>query len=157
MITEQSIRDLALEKLQEFEHLFLVDVKVSAAKNIEVSVDGMKPVTIENCVAISRHIEGNLDREQEDFQLTVSSAGMGVPFKVWQQYVKNTGREVEVVQSNGEKIEGVLEKAEDNTVTIRLPEKKKKKKKGEAEDLSPATVSLGLNEIKEIKTVIKFK
>lgn len=156
MITEQSIRALALEKLQEFEHLFLVDVKVSAAKNIEVSVDGMKPVTIENCVAISRHIEGNLDREQEDFQLTVTSAGMGMPFKVWQQYVKNVGREVELVQRNGDKIEGILEHAENNMVSIRLPEKKKKKK-GEAEEQGPTSISLGLDEIKEMKTVIKFK
>jgi ribosome maturation factor RimP len=156
MITEQSIRALALEKLQEFEHLFLVDVKVSATKNIEVSVDGMTPVNIDHCVAISRHIEGNLDREQEDFQLTVGSAGMGTPFKVWQQYLKNVGREVEVVLKNGEKTEGILEKAENNRVVIRLPEKKKKKK-AEAEDLTPKTMEFGLDEMKEIKTVIKFK
>ena len=73
-------------------HLFLVELKISKDNVIEVFVDALEGVNIQTCIAVSREIESSLNRDEEDFELTVSSAGLGYPFKVEQQYQKNLGR-----------------------------------------------------------------
>lgn len=137
------------------EDLFLVDVEMKPGNVISVIIDGMKPVSLDDCIKVSRNIEGNLDREVEDFSLTVTSAGMGVPFKVWRQYEKNVGREVEVVLKTGEKLKGVLASAKDNSIELKWETKEKieGKKKKETVEHSKNMIT---DEIKSIKTIIKF-
>ena len=88
--------------------LFLVAVKVSSANRITVLADKNEGITIDECAAIHRHIEKNLDREKEDFELQVSSPGLDLPFGVIEQYFKNEGKKVEVIDNEGSKFTGKL-------------------------------------------------
>ena len=124
MIDRQKVVELAGEWLADKEY-FLVDVIITKDDKITVEIDHAEGVWIEDCVSLSKHIEANLDREEEDFELEVGSAGIGQPFKVLQQYVNHIGKEVEVLAKDGKKYRGVLTAAcEDNfTVTIQVKEK----------------------------------
>ena len=124
MIDRQQVIDLTNEWLADKEY-FLVDVVISKDDKITVEIDHAEGVWIEDCADLSRHIESNLSRETEDYELEVGSAGLGQPFKVLQQYVNHIGKEVEVLAKDGKKYRGVLTAAcEDNfTVTIQVKEK----------------------------------
>jgi len=131
MITETKIRQLVLEKIDGTDQ-FLVEAKVAGGNRITVLVDAPGGMPIKDVVSISRHIEGSFDREQEDFELTVSSPGLDLPFKVLKQYLKYIGKEVEVKAGNGKKIQGVLLSANEEGIVVETSEKKKiegKKKK----------------------------
>ena len=97
------IRNIAEEELAEGS-LFLVEVNITPGNEIEVVIDSDGSVDIDDCVALSRAIEERLDREEEDFELTVTSAGIGRPLRLLRQYRKLIGRPVEVVLLNGTKI-----------------------------------------------------
>ena len=88
--------------------VFLVAVKVSTANRITVLADTKKGITIDECALLHRHIEKNLDRDVEDFELLVSSPGLDMPFLVTEQYFKNEGKMVEVVDNDGMKYTGIL-------------------------------------------------
>jgi len=131
MITETQIRQLVLEKIQGTNQ-FLVEAKVAGGNKISVMVDSPEGMPIKAVVEISRHIEGSFDREKEDFELTVSSPGLDLPFKVLQQYLKYVGKEVEVKAANGKKVQGILLSADEEGIVVKTSEKKKiegKKKK----------------------------
>ena len=102
------IDKIKIEKLvEEFINgtdLFLVAVRISSSGKITVLADKKEGITIDECVAISRFIEKNLNRDEEDYELQVSSPGLDMPFSVKQQYYKNEGRRIEVVDSEGKKI-----------------------------------------------------
>lgn len=131
MIDNKLILKLVEEHCLERE-IFPVEVTVSQNNRIMILIDADQGVSIENCVALSRHIEGNLDREQEDFELEVSSAGLDQPLKIVRQYLKNIGRRVKVTEKDGKSLSGILLSATDESFTIEaevkiLPEGKKKK------------------------------
>lgn len=128
---------------------FLVDVEVKNGNVVNVWVDGDKGISIDECVRISRLIESNFDRDEEDYELRVSSPGLERPFKLLRQYKKYIGKEIIVKTNDEEKIAGVLKSVSEEEVEI---EKKagKKEKKGEA-------MTLRLDEIKDAKPVISFK
>ena len=147
MITEGVITSLVEEKIRETE-MFLVSVRVMPTNRIRVYVDSVKGLSVSDCVAVSRHIEGSLDREKEDFELEVSSPGATEPYQHPKQYEKNIGRTLKVTTNEGKNIKGKLVSFENEAVTIE-PEKKKKKEQAE-----PVTISL--TDIKEAKTVISF-
>lgn len=157
MITEAQIRKLVEEKIAEEKmNYFIVSVSISSSNSIRVEIDGDKGVSINDCVAISRHIEGNLDRDEEDFELVVSSAGMDQPFKILRQYQRYYGRMVEVKMKGGEKLSGKLLSANEEVVELEVSEKKKiegKKKK----QLVTEQRSLPMEEVNETKVVISFK
>jgi ribosome maturation factor RimP len=88
--------------------VFLVAVKVSSTNRITVLVDTMKGITIDECVAIHRHLEKNLDRNTEDFEMQVSSPGLDMPFGVIEQYYKNEDNKVEVTDIDGTRFTGSL-------------------------------------------------
>ena len=153
MIEKSRIIQLIEEKLTEDQ--FIVDVEVSPSNQISVQIDSEIGITIDHCVAISRQIEGNLDREEEDFELQVSSAGLGQPFKVLRQYVKNLEKEVEVVLKDGKKMEGILKQANENgfvveTSKMEKPEGKKKK------ELVTQLHEISFDQAKTVKNIIKF-
>lgn len=148
MITEAVVRALVEEKI-EGSGLFLVSVKVLPSNRIRVFVDALAGLDVKDCVDISRHIEGNLDREKEDYELEVSSPGLSEPFQHPLQYQKNVGRTLKVISNDGQELKGKLVKFENETITIQ-PDGKKKKESAEP-------VIIPLTEIKEAKTVISFK
>ncbi|MCQ2300327.1 MAG: ribosome assembly cofactor RimP [Bacteroidales bacterium] len=105
---------------------FLVELKITTNNRIFVDIDGDNGVTIDDCVALSRAIEGSLDREQEDFELNVSSAGLDSPLKLPRQYKKNIGESLSVTTMEGEHFEGELLEATDESFRIQPPHGKKK-------------------------------
>ena len=154
MIDKAKIVDLVSEQLDE--RMFLVDVLISATGVIRVFVDSFEGITIERCVQISRHIEGNLDREAEDFELQVSSAGLSEPFRVKEQYYKNTGRNIEILTDAGEKHTGLLKLATPDYIIFETESKEKvdgQKKK----QLTVREHKLEYGEIKSAKVVVSFK
>lgn len=155
MISEQSIKKLIEDKLSNTE-TYLVDCSVSATQQIKIEIDHLEGVGIDECVAMSRHIESMLDREEADFELLVSSPGLDQPFKVIQQYHKNIGREVSVVKTSGEKLKGLLSKVDEESILIEFTTKEKiegKKKKEVVTHLQ----SIAMSEIKETRIIISFK
>ena len=125
MIDKNVVRKLVEEWLTGKEY-FLVDVEVSPDDRIVVEIDHADGVWIEDCVQLSRFIEDNLSREEEDYELEVGSAGLGQPFKVPQQYMIFVGKEVEVLDADGKKHKGVLKAVDGNDFTVTVREKVKK-------------------------------
>ena len=124
MIAKEILEAIVNEWLEDKEY-FLVDVIVSKDNEIVVEIDHADGVWIEDCVDLSRYIESKLDRDVEDFELEVGSAGIGQPFKVHQQYVNHLGKEVEVLAADGRKYRGVLTDVADDTFTVTVSEKVK--------------------------------
>ena len=124
MITKAEIVKLVEEKIEGTEY-YIVDISVSSSNQIRVEIDGDKGVKINDCVEISRHIEGNYDRDEVDFELTVSSAGMDQPFKILRQYQRYVGREVEMKTTQGDKLKGLLISADDKAVVLEVTRKEK--------------------------------
>lgn len=154
MITDQQIRELLEQKLAS-NNCFIVDVKVAVGNKIIVLIDSDKGVSIDDCVAVSRHIEQNLDREQEDFELNVMSAGLSEPFKIVRQYIKNIGKEVELSTVENKKIKGTLLAANEEGVEIEVKSMEKvegKKKK----QLIVSIIKLTYNQIKTTKLILSF-
>ncbi|HNW48545.1 MAG: ribosome assembly cofactor RimP [Bacteroidales bacterium] len=155
MIQKETIVKL-IEKYLSDNSLFLVDAVVSPDNDIEVTFDSMDKVDLKNCIEMSKTIEAGLDRELEDFSLTVTSAGLDQPFKVFRQYQKFIGKEVEVVFKSGNKQKAILTDAREDSIELSFfknekVEGKKKKEKIEVRQF------YSLNEIKSTKPVINFK
>ena len=105
MIDKEKVKSIVEEWLKDKEY-FLVDVEINSENKIVVEIDHTDGVWIEDCVELSRFIEDRLDRDAEDFELEVGSAGLGQPFKVVQQYMNHIGKEVEVLDADGKKYKG---------------------------------------------------
>ena len=154
MTDKDKIVQLVHEKLDE--GMFLVDVHVNAANVIRVFIDSFDGVSIEQCVAVSRHIEHHLDREKEDFELQVSSPGLSEPFRVKEQYLKNVGRQLEIDFTDGKKITGLLHAALPEYILIEsssreMVEGHKKKQ------LVVKEYQIEYSDIKSAKVVVSFK
>ena len=153
MINKSKIIELVEEKLSPEQ--FLVDVSVSSGNVIHVEIDSEQGITISKCVEVSRHIEGSLDREEEDFELQVSSAGLGQAFKVYRQYLKSLEQEIEVTTRDGQKFRGVLTEVNEQGIEIESVSREKvegSKKK----ELVTRTLRFEFDTIKEAKRIIKF-
>lgn len=155
MIDTAHIEALANAALQDGK-LFLVSVNATPSNEIEVVIDSDESVDIDDCVALSQTIEAQLDRETEDFELTVTSAGVGQPLKLLRQYRKLIGRPVEVLLANGTKIIAELRDATDDGITLayqemRTVEGKKRKQPFDVVQTYP------MAEIKYTKEYLDFK
>jgi ribosome maturation factor RimP len=127
MIKKEQIVKLTEECL-EGTGRFIVKISVGKDNLINIYIDGDEDVTIAHCVELSRHIESSLDREVEDYELKVSTAGVGVPFVNLRQYVKNIGKPVEVLLEDGSKKQGILQAADEEKITVAEAVKDKNKK-----------------------------
>jgi ribosome maturation factor RimP len=148
MITATQIKTL-FEQWQKDDQVFLIDISVKPGSKITILVDRIGGLNITDCVELSRFIEGNLDRDKDDFELSVSSPGADAPFKVLKQYQKNIGRKVKLITKDDQTFTGTLIKVEDNNIEIE-PEKGKKSKLV----IPPA---FEIKNIKEIRVIISFK
>ena len=153
MIDKIKIAALVNEKITDDQ--FLVDVTVSSSNVIHVMVDSDNGISINQIVEISRYVESNLDREVEDFELSVFSAGLSEPFSLPRQYKKNTGTEIDVLLTNGNKLIGKLNIADDQGFDLEVTTKEKiegSKKK----ELVTKVHHFEYSEIKEAKKILKF-
>ncbi len=135
---------------------FLTDLTISADDRIVVEIDHKDGVWIEDCVELSRFIESGLDREREDFELEVGSAGIGQPFKVLRQYQIHQGDRVEVLKADGKKLVGVLGEADEEGFTLTVAEKVRLEGKKRPE-LVDRDYRLTFSEVKHTKYLIDFK
>ena len=111
------VTQLLNEALKEHTHLFLIDMEIASDNKIAVIIDGDQGVRVEDCIAISRAIEHNLDREEEDFSLEVSTPDIAHPLKVKRQYIKNLNRILKVKNAE-EEFEGTLVAADEDKIVL---------------------------------------
>ena len=136
---------------------FIVDVSVSKDNDITLTVESENgTIELDDCVSISRYFETKFDREVEDYSLTVSSAGLDQPFKVYRQFLKAVGTKVEVSLKGGKKIVAVLEAADEESITLKYSAKEAvegKKKKEVVEHVDRFT----MDQVNAVKPFIEFK
>ena len=136
--------------------LYLVEVTVSKDNDVEVTIESEEgKVELEDCVAISRFFETKFDRETEDYSLTVTSAGLDQPFKVFKQFEKAVGKKVEVQLKGGKKMIAVLEAADEESITLKYSQKEAvegKKKKEIVEHVDRFT----MDQVNSVKPFIEF-
>ena len=136
--------------------LYLVDVTISKDNDVEVTIESEEgKVELEDCVAISRFFETKFDRETEDYALTVTSAGLDQPFKVFKQFEKAVGKKVEVQLKGGKKMVAVLEAADQESITLKYSQKEAvegKKKKEIVEHVDRFT----MDQVNSVKPFIEF-
>ena len=135
---------------------FLVDVSVSKDNDIVLTIESENSkIELEDCVSLSRFFETKFDREVEDYSLTVSSAGLDQPFKVFRQYLKALGTKVEVSLKGGKKMVAVLEAADEESITLKYSAKEAvegKKKKELVEHVDRYT----MDQVNAVRPFIEF-
>ena len=155
MISKDIVKDIIVKRLNETAY-FLVDVKVGSDNRISIEIDSQQGITIEDCAKISREVESSLDRDSENFELEVSSPGLTQPFKVLEQYLKNCGRQVEIVKTDGQKINGLLQHADAEGIVLDVATKIREAGQKRSKTVMQ-TATLKFSEIKATKLVLTFK
>lgn len=155
MIGKQKIQEIVNQYYKDSDK-YLVNVKATPQNKIMVFIDGDKGVTISDCADLSKHIESFFDRDKEDFELEVSSAGIGKPLMVERQYTKNIGRNIAVSTNTNEKIAGKLINVNDKGIEVELVKKKSRNKKKDKEGMDEKCRFVSFNDIKEAKIKAVF-
>lgn len=155
MIDKSVVRNL-VDQWLEGKDYFLTDLTVSADDSIVVEIDHQDGVWIEDCVALSRHIEQGLNRDEEDFELEVGSAGLGQPFKVKRQYEIHCGDPVDVIGKDGRKYCGTLDSVDEEGFTV-IIEEKVKEEGMKRPKLMERAYHFTFDEVKETTYHIDFK
>lgn len=155
LITENKIRELVAEKIENTDY-YILSVDVKPGNSIYVEIESMGPVSIEDCVSISRQIEHNLNRDEEDFSLQVASPGLDKPLRDYRQFIKNIGRDLNLRLSDNKEMKGELIHADEDKIQVKEIKKEKvegKKKKVMVEHVH----TISYPEIKQAKIRITFK
>jgi len=155
MIDKKKLELVVNEWLAKTDY-FLVDLTVSADDRIVVVIDHAEGVWIEDCAELSRYIESQMSREEEDYELEVGSAGLGQPFRVKQQYEIHVGKSVETQTLDGKKWQGILTKVEDGSFTI-LTTQKIKPEGAKRPKMVEVEMQLHYDEVAFTKYLIKMK
>ena len=146
MIEKIKVLELVNQALEGTDK-FLVNLKITPDNRIYIDIDGDNGITIDDCIAVSRAVESQLDREVEDFALDVSSAGADQPLKLVRQYRKNVGREVEGVCVDGERADGTLAEVGEESFAVVTPASKRQPSQ---------RVELRYSDVKSTRVAIKF-
>lgn len=137
--------------------LFLVSVKVNSDNVVTVTIDSPTGVDIDRCVELTRFIEDHFDRDTEDYELEVGSAGITAPFTVAEQYFMNVGNDVEVLTRDGRKLRGVLDEVDDDCENIVVGVPTKVRNDGEKRPhIENVPVRLAVDDIKSITRDLRF-
>ena len=144
-----------IEKGLEGTDMFLVDVTVGNDNRIVVEIDSDTIVDIDSCARLSRLVEAEFDRDIEDYELEIGSAGLTSPLRIPRQYVKNIGNQVEVLTRDGKKLKGTLDSAGDSGFVVKVA-KKVKPEGAKRPVMVEEPVALGYDEIKYTKYLIEF-
>jgi len=152
---EGIINKILEEEKDQFDDkdIFFVNCKISGDNRISVFIDSLKNVSIKDCVKLSRIIESKFDREKEDFELIVSSAGLDQPFLVLDQYKKNIGKQIKIKDSEGKNFKGELISVSDSGIRLKKNIKTSKNKKTPEQG---EEINMKFDQIKEAKVVITF-
>ena len=154
MIDIEQVKNIVNSKLDDSKY-FLVDVQVSKTNEINVEIDADDGVDIDFCVELSHYIEQNLDREVEDYELNVGSAGLTTPFKIKRQYQKNIGNQIEVLARDGKKHRGELVSVDDES--FKVDEHVMEKRKGDKRKKEYVnTCEYRYDEVKKVTCLIDF-
>jgi len=147
-MVDRSKIETIVNEFNEGTGIFLVAVKVSSSNRITVLADTMKGITIDECAALHRHLEKTLDRSIEDFELQVSSPGLDMPFGVIEQYYKNEGRRVEVIDMEGTRVTGKIR----NVTSGGFELETEVKVKGKTSEIKE--ISFNFDQVKSTKVVL---
>ena len=153
MISKKTVTELIDERIAELDNgLFVVELSISSRNVINVELDKYEGnVSVKDCMSVSRNVEHNLDREEQDFELSVSSAGLDKGLRVFPQYKKNIGRTVKVNLVDEGKKEGVLSEVQEDLIVLEETiVEKEGKKKIKKQILTPIPFA------KIVKTVVKI-
>jgi len=140
--------------LKENESLFLIDLTVAPDNTIRILLDGDKGVTVEDCIKVSRAIEHNLDRDEIDFSLEVSSAGAASELILARQYKKNIGRKL-IVKTTAQDFEGMLTKATEDSITLEW-KTREPKPVGKGKITVQKKQEIAITDIEQAKVKLKF-
>ena len=151
---KKTVKDLLEQGLEEKPNLFLIDFSIGTDNTIKIIIDGDDGVTVEDCIFISRTVENNLDREENDFSLEVASAGATSPLTHIRQYNKNIGRLLEV-KTKTENMEGTLIQATENEITLQW-KSREPKPVGKGKVTVQKQADIAYENIVEAKVMIKF-
>lgn len=149
------VEDLLAKALEERKDLFLISFNISEANEIKIEIDGDLGVLVEDCVFVSRAIEHNIDRDQYDFSLEVTSAGALSPLVNSRQYVKNKGRHLKVTHQDGEVFKGVLTDVLDNAIVLEW-KAREPKPIGKGKITVNKSINIEFELVKEAVVEIKF-
>ena len=155
MIERNTVKTVVEEWLSGNDY-FLVDVTFTPDDRIVVEIDHADGVWIEDCAELSRFMQERLGEELGDYELEVGSAGIGQPFKVEQQYVNHIGKDVEVLDAEGKKVQGVLKQVEGRNFVVTVKEKQKLEGKKRPQ-LVEVDKSYNMDNIKYTKYLLSFK
>ncbi|MCL1867499.1 MAG: ribosome assembly cofactor RimP [Paludibacter sp.] len=154
MTDKNTVNQIVNDFLKENVEIYLVDLKISADNKIAVEIDSFAGVSVQMCENLSRFIEKSLDRNKEDYELEVSSAGLTSPFKVVNQYIKNIGKDIEVLTADGLKLTGILKEANENAFTL-IVEKKIKPEGTKRKVIVFEEFTFNYKDIKSTKYLLK--
>lgn len=154
MKTTEEIKSI-IESIIGEKGLFLVDLSVSKDNIIEVFIDSPTGVDVGTCISTSKELEQHFNRDEEDFELTVSSAGIGYPFKVSGQYLKNIGKPVEIRLTDGNKLDATLISFNGTEIRVEYEEKVSVEGKKKKETVKKEK-TITLSDVKQIKDIIVF-
>ena len=154
MAFKDKVNDLIAQALLEKPSVFLIDLTISDSFKITVNIDGDNGVILQDCIDLSRAIENNLDREEQDFSLEVTSVGVGSPLKMIRQYKKNVGRTL-IVKLETQTIEAELVEANDNFIILSW-EAREPKKVGKGKETVQKRQEIPYTEIKEAIVTVTF-
>ena len=155
MIERNTVKTVVEEWLSGNDY-FLVDVTFTPDDRIVVEIDHADGVWIEDCAELSRFMQERLGEELGDYELEVGSAGIGQPFKVEQQYLNHIVKDVEVLDAEGKKVQGVLKQVDgrDFVVTVKEKQKLEGKKRPQLVDVDK---TFNMDNIKYTKYLLSFK
>ena len=155
MTFKSKVQEVLDAALAEREHLFLIDLSINDANKISVILDGDFGVNLQDCIDVSRAVENNLDREEQDFSLEVASAGVSSPLKLVRQFKKNIGRTIKVKTISSEEIEAELSMADDEKITLEW-QAREPKKIGKGKETVDKKLEIPYENIKEAIVIISF-
>ncbi|MCT8339676.1 ribosome assembly cofactor RimP [Flavobacteriaceae bacterium TK19130] len=152
---KEKVKELIDNYLENNPALFLLDYSLTDDKRIRVVIDGDQGVTVEDCINMSRAIEHNLDRDEEDFSLEVMSAGVSESLQIPRQYKKNVGRKLHVTTTSNNEIEATLSEATDEAITLNW-KVREPKPVGKGKHTVKKEAILPYGEIAQAKVMITF-
>jgi ribosome maturation factor RimP len=155
MTFKDKVNSALVQALETRLDLFLIELKIDDSNKIGIVLDGDNGVNLQDCIAINRAVEANLDREEQDFSLEVASAGVSRPLQMPRQYVKNIGRKLAVKTTQEEVIEAEITAANEQQITLEWTTREQKKV-GKGKETVEKLVTLPYSEIKEATVIISF-
>ena len=154
MTFKDKVLQVVADSLSQKTNVFLIDISISDSNKITVLIDADAGVVLQDCIDLSRTIENNLDREEQDFSLEVASVGIGSPLKLLRQYQNNIGRTL-IVKTLTENIEAELVQVDENFIILSW-QAREPKKIGKGKETVQKTQQILFSEIKQAVVTVNF-